>query len=332
LPLVRLTDNGFEPLLATTFETEGLTERGDLQRLLRDSPEILEEGLFILDEEFGNWEESKRRIDLLGLDIDGKLVVIELKRTEEGGHMELQALRYAAMVANMTVEQAVEAHGNYLRRRNIDADARARITEKLHGAGSDEPLMDSTRPRIVLVSADFSKELTTSVLWLNDFGVDIRCVRVKPYRLADSVLVDIEQILPLPEASDYLVKVRQRVEETEAAVSRSRRERTLGTLMRVGLISPGTDIELDRRKLTAGSDQLEEDMFKARFGTELNVRANVIWQHDGQAYSLSGLTERLRDEHGIPLPAGALNGYWYWKPANGTDKTLWEFAEEAGRG
>ncbi len=34
--------------------------------------------------------------------------------------------------------------------------------------------------KIVLASAEFSKELTTSVMWLNDFGLDIRCVRMHP--------------------------------------------------------------------------------------------------------------------------------------------------------
>jgi hypothetical protein len=40
-----------------------------------------------------------RRIDLLGVDSMGHLVVFELKRTTDGGHLELQALRYAAMVS-----------------------------------------------------------------------------------------------------------------------------------------------------------------------------------------------------------------------------------------
>ena len=53
----------------------------------------------VLAEEFGEWEASRRRIDLLVLDKDANLVVVELKRTDDGGHMELQALRYAAMVS-----------------------------------------------------------------------------------------------------------------------------------------------------------------------------------------------------------------------------------------
>jgi hypothetical protein len=46
-----------------------------------------------------DWEDSSRSIDLLCIDKQANLVVIELKRTEDGGHMELQAIRYAAMVS-----------------------------------------------------------------------------------------------------------------------------------------------------------------------------------------------------------------------------------------
>ena len=60
---------------------------------------------------------------------------------------------------------------------------------------------------LCLVSAEFSKEITTTVLWLNDYGLDIRCVRIKPYKDNGRTLVDIEQVIPLPEASQYQVSV-----------------------------------------------------------------------------------------------------------------------------
>ena len=77
----------------------------------------------VLAEEFSDWADSTRRIDLLCLDDDANLVVVELKRTEDGGHMELQALRYAAMVSAMTFDQAVETLARHRNRANPDTDA-----------------------------------------------------------------------------------------------------------------------------------------------------------------------------------------------------------------
>jgi hypothetical protein len=64
--------------------------------------------------------------------------------------------------------------------------------------------------RIVLVSAEFSKELTTSVMWLNKQDLDICCVRIKPYADMNRVLVDVQRIIPLPEADDYTVRIKQK--------------------------------------------------------------------------------------------------------------------------
>jgi hypothetical protein len=43
---------------------------------------------------------------------------------------------------------------------------------------------------MVLASADFSKELTTAVLWLNERDLDIQCVRLKPYDSPEGLLID----------------------------------------------------------------------------------------------------------------------------------------------
>jgi RecB family endonuclease NucS len=75
---------------------------------LQNQIDVVSPDTLVFSEEFGEWEDSKRRIDLLGIDRDANIVVIELKRTEEGGHMELQAIRYAAMVSTPTFEKVVE--------------------------------------------------------------------------------------------------------------------------------------------------------------------------------------------------------------------------------
>lgn len=208
MPIFEVTDLALRPLQPTRFETEGLFERRDLQRLLRDQIGVLDEGLMVVAEEYGDWQDSARRIDLLCLDRDARLVVVELKRTEDGGHMELQALRYAAMVANMTFEQLIDAHRRYRQQRGLPPDeARGSVLEFLGwpDVQEDEFAQDT---RLVLAAADFGRELTTCVLWLIDRGIDIRCVRLKPYRLEEGkLLLDVQQLIPLPEASEFQTQI-----------------------------------------------------------------------------------------------------------------------------
>ena len=198
-----------------TFAHEDLYEK-DLQDVVRDAPEVLEEGLFVIAEEYSNWEESGRSIDLLALDNDGRLVVVELKRTLSGDHMDLQAVRYAAMVSNMTFDQVVQAHRKYLARRNREVDAATdEIRAHLDGANADADV-DSEFPRIILASGDFSTELTTSVLWLNDNGLDIKCVRLDLYRSDERLYLDSNQVLPIPQAQDYQIRIRDKDKERRA--------------------------------------------------------------------------------------------------------------------
>jgi hypothetical protein len=76
--------------------------------------------------------------------------------------------------------------------------------------------------RIVLASAEFSKELTTAVIWLNDHGLDIRCVRLKPYKDGDRTLLDVQTVIPLLEAEAYQVQIREK-QQRERASRRSSR-------------------------------------------------------------------------------------------------------------
>jgi hypothetical protein len=217
MPIYEFVANSINLLPETTFGSAGVHERRDLQRLLREHIDVIAPDTLVIDEEFGDWEDARRRIDLLAIDKNGDLVVIELKRTEDGGHMELQSIRYAAMVSKLTFERATDIFAKYLKKigRN-DKDARAVLLEFLEW---DEPDDDhfAQDTRIVLASAEFSQELTSSVLWLADHGIDIRCVRLKPYSLDGRLLVDVQQIIPLPEAEEYRVQFREKIQKERQA-------------------------------------------------------------------------------------------------------------------
>ena len=215
MAIYEVSDSALTAVERTTFAESDIKEQQQLQQLLKKQVGVVSPDTLVISEEFSSWD-SQRRIDLLGIDRNANLVVIELKRTEKGGHMELQALRYAAMVSTITFEQAVEIYDRYLRKEGVDKDARQSLLEFL-GWGSEEEQDFAQDIRIVLASADFSKEIMSTVLWLNDNGLDIRCVRMQPYRDGDRVLLDIEQAIPLPEAEEYQVQVKQKGRREKAA-------------------------------------------------------------------------------------------------------------------
>lgn len=223
MPLYEMTGESLSPVNGRTFTDFGLTERQNLQRAIRVSIDAItpdpEVKTMVLAEEFGDWVGASRRIDLLCLDENANLVVVELKR-ESATHMELQALRYAAMISTMRFDQAVQAHAKYLGSIGSEDDAEQSIREFL--GVEDGPVAFSEKVRIVLAASEFNSEVTTTVLWLNEQGLDIRCVQLRPHDVDGRVLVDIQQIIPLPEATSYQVALREKTNERVVARSNNR--------------------------------------------------------------------------------------------------------------
>ncbi len=222
MSIYEISKNKISVIDETTFSSEGLRERADIQRLLRTQIDIISSDILVISEEFSDWKDSKLRIDLLGLDTDANLVVIELKAINSGGQMELQAIRYAAMVSTMTFEKAIEVFGNFLQKNGDNSDPEKTILKFLGWEEINEESF-AQDVKIILVSADFSKELTTSVMWLNERDMDIRCIRMKPYKYNDQVIVDIQQVIPLPEVDTVKINKKAQKERHDRVERGSRK-------------------------------------------------------------------------------------------------------------
>lgn len=209
MPIYSFSENKFSKIDKTHFSNEGILERQNLQEAIKQNVSILCDDCLVISEEFSEWSEGHRRIDLLAIDKNANLVVIELKRDDTGGHMELQALRYAAMISTMTYEQGVRIFRKFLEANNLEGDAEEILLNYLEWEQPEEENFASD-VRIILVSSDFSKELTSSVMWLNERDVDINCIRLIPYKMNKEILIDVQQVIPLPEIEDYQINVRQK--------------------------------------------------------------------------------------------------------------------------
>lgn len=205
----------------TTFKKEKFYEKSDLQRLLAKQIEILSKDILIISEEFCDWEDSKRRIDLLGLDKNGKIVVIELKRTLTGGHIDLQAIRYAAMVSSMNIDQIKSTYEKYLEKIN---NKELNAEEEIFRFVNEDYLEDiGSEVRIIFVSSEYSKEITSTVIWLNDNGLDIECFKIHPYKLDEKIIVELQKIIPLPESEDYIIKIKKKSNQ-QKEIKKSKRD------------------------------------------------------------------------------------------------------------
>jgi len=198
------------------FGSLDVKERKHLEDWVVRNPQILGEPLLVITPEFDRFDKSARRLDVLALDKVGVLAVIELKLDIAGSFADQQAIRYAAFCSTMTMAQVVE---QFARHHGVGEDeAEARICEFLE----EEELPElGDRPRIILAAGSMDDtELTSCVLWLRRFGVDITCVELTPYRLGEQqqLVVVPKVIIPLPETRDYMVGI----EKKEASRARDR--------------------------------------------------------------------------------------------------------------
>jgi hypothetical protein len=176
-------------------------------------------------------------------------------------------------------------------------EARERLAAWLDDVGGEDAIL-SREVRIVLVAAGFDREITTTVLWLTDvFGLDIRCVRLTPYKVDERLLLHIEQVIPLPEASELTVRLRRRESQVRAVREDNRdwtqytittptgrteplRKRHAVLAMVVGLYAAGVPAErmaavLRKKFLPVDGEHVGPDLADAFVSTYSGARNNL---------------------------------------------------------
>jgi hypothetical protein len=219
--------NRISPVRTKKFSELGFTERKHLQEWLAHEPSALGEELLIIQKEFDGFDDTRERLDLLALDKDGNLVIIENKLDDSGRDVVWQALKYASYCASLTKAQIVEIYQQYLDRYepvtgevdllNAPASASARICEFLDAPDLDELKLNlGNSQRIMLVAANFRKEVTSTALWLLGQGISIACFKITPYSLGEQLLINIDQIIPTPEAKELMIGINAKEAEEKS--------------------------------------------------------------------------------------------------------------------
>jgi len=209
--------NRISRIQSKSFTELGFKEREHLQEWLANEPSALGEELLIIQKEFDGFDDTRERLDLLALDKDGNLVVIENKLDDSGRDVLWQALKYASYCSSLTKQQIVDIYQKYLNRYCDGVDAKAYLCEFFNVSDLEELVLNSgNAQRLVFVAANYRKEVTSTALWLLSHNIQLQCFKVTPYAMSDELFLNVEQIIPTPEAKEFMIGINAKeAEETK---------------------------------------------------------------------------------------------------------------------
>lgn len=313
-----------------------ILERDDLEEWAIEEPRILGEDLLVITSEFSKFEDLYDRLDIMALDPTGKLVVVELKRDKADRTTDLQAIKYASYCATLTAEQIQQEYREFWSDRDSDQLTPEDVAETFIDFLHEDALGDVTttddgwanfelddKPRILLAAGSFGKEVSSPVMWLiNEYGMDITCTRIEAHEHEGRVLLNSQQVIPVPEAEEYMTKRREKQEQQESS---SRRQWALPVLLERGVLVPGDIVVFDESRVPEDADRdwdPDDEFFQARVTGDTGQQDNVEWLHDNQTYSFTGLSKELLHHLTGEGREKRLNGYKYWTHPEFDNRTL----------
>ena len=206
--------NSIQRLEQRTFSSLGFRERDHLQEWIAKQPDVLGEELLIIQKEFSGFDDTHERLDLLALDKQGALVVIENKLDDSGRDVTWQALKYASYCSGLSKSNIVKIFQKYLDVAEPGVNAEDRICEFLENQDFTEVTLNKgVTQRIMLIAANFRKEVTSTVLWLMNFKLRLQCFRATPYAMGEELFLNVEQIIPTQDTEEYMIGMAEKAQD-----------------------------------------------------------------------------------------------------------------------
>lgn len=206
--------NRISKLDEKSFSELGFRERDHLQEWLANNPEALGEEILIIQKEFDGFNDTNERLDLLALDKQGNLIIIENKLDDTGKDVTWQVLKYASYCSTLKKEQIRKIYQDFLDKQGNGENAEENLVEFFNANDFAEISVNSGQTqRMILVAGRFRKEVTSTVLWLMNYKLRIQCFKATPYQLENQLFLNIEQIIPMKDAEEYIISMADKTQE-----------------------------------------------------------------------------------------------------------------------
>lgn len=205
--LIDTESNRIKNLTKKTFTELGFRERQHLQEWIANKPEALGEELLIIQKEFDGFNDTNERLDLLALDQDGNVVVIENKLDDTGRDVTWQVLKYASYCSTLSKEQIKNIYQSYLDKSGLGEVATEKLSTFYNQEYDEIAINKGNTQRMILVAANFRKEVTSTVLWLMNYKLRIQCFKATPFALDEQLFLTLEQIIPTKDTEDFIISM-----------------------------------------------------------------------------------------------------------------------------
>jgi len=215
--------NNISPLQVRSFSDLGFKERSHLQEWIAKEPSCLGEDLLIIQKEFSGFSDTQERLDLLALDKQGSLVIIENKLDDTGRDVTWQALKYASYCSGLSKENIRKIYQEFLNKDGQGEKAEEKLVDFFEGEDYEEiTLNKGVTQRIILIAANFRKEVTSTVLWLTNFKLRLQCFKVTPYSMNEELFLNVEQIIPTKDAEEYTIGLAEKAQDEIAGATQEK--------------------------------------------------------------------------------------------------------------
>lgn len=125
-------------------------------------------------------------------------------------------MKYASYCSSLSKQQIKDIYQDYLNKNNRNKNSEDIISEFLNAEDFGEIQLNQNQ-RIILVSGNYRKEVTSTVMWLlTKYNLKIQCFKATPYSFNDQIFLDIRQIIPVKEAEEYTIKMAEKAQEEQS--------------------------------------------------------------------------------------------------------------------
>ena len=172
---------------AVKYQKTSMEKETDIEEFLEKHPEILDKDIFIIGRQVGT--DAGGRIDLMGMDSKGNLVIVEIKKGASTRNVVSQILEYGVWAENIQYDELNTIAKNKHLKDHQD------LYKKFENDFDSVPEPFNEDQRLYIVAGKIDAKIADVARYLRQRGTDIKCVELNFYENGKQKLIQTNLVV-----------------------------------------------------------------------------------------------------------------------------------------